>query len=201
MRVQKKINGSGVSGLKSQDRGLKLMVLILGFLACSLWLTGCGYTTRSLISNKFKTIYVAQFLNNIDITSEAKTSRRYQVYRPTLETDVTRAVIDRFMLDGNLRIVREEDADLALKGSLVDFRRDVLRYAVDDTPEEYRISIVVDISLRDRKEESLVWEEKNFIGDSTYFVSGINAKSEDTAVAEAVGDLARRIVERAVEAW
>lgn len=162
---------------------------------------GCGYTTRSLISDRYKTIYVSQFLNKIDITSEAKVSRRYQVYRPVLETDITKAVIDRFILDGNLRIEKEGNADLILKSSLIDFRRDVLRYATDETPEEYRLSLTVDISLWDRKEDKLLWEEKNFIGDTTYFLSGPNAKSEDTAIIDATKDLARRIVARTVEVW
>lgn len=175
------------------------LVLVVCYLVFSI--LGCGYTTRSLISDKFKTIHIYQFLNKIDITSEAKVSRRYQVYRPALETDITKAVIDRFMLDGNLRIEKEQSADLILKGFLVDFRREVLRYATDDTPEEYRITIVVDISLWDRDEDKLVWEEKNFIGDSTYFLSGPNAKSEDAAIVDAVRDLARRVVERAVENW
>lgn len=175
------------------------LLLFVCYLSFSI--LGCGYTTRSLISDKYRTIYIHQFSNKIDITSESKVSRNYQVYRPVLETDITRAVIDRFMLDGNLRIEKEANADLVLKGFLVDFRRDVLRYATDDTPEEYRISLVVDISLWDRNEDKLLWQEANFIGDTTYFLSGPNAKSEDTAIVDGVNDLARRVVERTVENW
>lgn len=176
-----------------------LLLLLAGYLPLAI--LGCGYTTRSLISNKFKTIYVSPFLNKIDITSEAKASRTYQVFRPILETDVTRVVIDRFILDGNLRIGKEQASDLILKGFLVDFRKDVLRYETDETPEEYRISVVVDINLWDRNEDKLLWEEKNFTGDTTYFLSGPNAKSESSAIADAVADLARRIVERVIEEW
>ena len=46
-----------------------------------------------------------------------------------------------------------------------------------------------------------MWEEKGFIGDATYFTSGTLAKTEDTALDEAVDDLARRIVERTIEWW
>jgi hypothetical protein len=164
-------------------------------------ISGCGYTTRSMISNQYKTIYVIPFLNKIDITSEANAGRDYRLYRPVLETDITRAVIDRFMFDGNLRPAKKENTDLILKGDLIDYRRDVLRYETDDTPEEYRISLAVDISLWDGKENKLIWEEKGFTGDTTYFLTGANAKSENAAITDATADLARRIVERTVENW
>ena len=109
MRVQEQINSKNlpyVSGLMSWASCLKSIVLILWLVACGLWLVGCGYTTRSMISDKFKTIYVAPFINKIDITKETDTAHRYKIYRPTLETDITKSVIDRFLFDGNLRPIR-----------------------------------------------------------------------------------------------
>ena len=180
---------------------LRILFLFLAICHMLYALPGCGYTTRSMISSQYKTIYVIPFLNKIDITSEANTGRDYRLYRPVLETDITRAVIDRFMFDGNLRPAKKENTDLILKGDLIDYRRDVLRYETDDTPEEYRISLAVDISLWDGKENKLVWEEKGFTGETTYFLTGANAKSENTAITDATADLARRIVERTVENW
>jgi hypothetical protein len=60
---------------------------------------------------------------------------------------------------------------------------------------------MVDISLRDTKEDRIVWEEQSFTGDTTYFLSGTNAKSDATAITEATKDIARRIVARTVENW
>jgi hypothetical protein len=176
-----------------------ILFLVLGYLPLAIG--GCGYTSRSLITDKYKTIYVPPFSNKIDISLETKTSRKYQAYRPLLETDITRSVIDRFMLDGNLRIAKEGEADLILRGALVNFRRDVLRYETDDTPEEYRINVVAQVGLWERKDNKLLWEQKNLIGDSTYFLSGPNVKSEDAAIMDATADLARRIVEKVVEVW
>ncbi len=168
----------------------------------SLCLVGCGYTTRSMISGKFKTIYVAPFVNNIDITRETDTAFKYKINKPLLETDITRSVTNRFLWDGNLKPANKESADLVLKGELNEFRRDVLRYTQNtDEVEEYRLNLIVNISLWDNKENKLVWEEKNFTGDTTYFTVGPSKKSDDAAVKDAVEDLARRIVERAVEQW
>jgi hypothetical protein len=154
-----------------------------------------------LIVGKFKTIYVEPFVNKVDVTQEAYSANKYRIYRPMLETDITKSVINKFLWDGNLKPVAEEAADLILKGDLVEFRRDVLRYADNDEVTEYRLNLVVNISLWDKKEDKLVWKEDNFTGDTTYFTTGSQAKSEDTAINDALKDLARRIVERAVEQW
>jgi hypothetical protein len=147
---------------------------------------------------------VAPFVNKIDITQETDAATKYKIYKPMLETDITKAVIDKYLADGNLRPVKSEAADLTLKGELLEFRRDPLRYTDSDEVEEYRINLIVNIRLQDNRKNELVWEENRFTGETTYFTSftttGI-AKSDVTAVADAITDLARRIVERTVEQW
>ncbi len=165
---------------------------------------GCGYTTRSMISNQFHTIYVVPFVNKIDITKETDAANKYKLYKPMLETDITRALSNKYLFDGNLRPVKSESADLILKGELVEFQRDPLRYTDNNEVEEYRISIGVNLTLWDTKENKLVWQENNFTGDFTYFTSFTTAgtpKSDEVAVNDAVADLARRVVERTVEQW
>lgn len=162
---------------------------------------GCGYTSRSAIRDKYKTIYISPFTNNTDITQESYSANRYRIYRPTIETDVTKAVIDKFLSDGNLKPVKEEAADLVLRGEVINYRRDPLRYDKNDEVLEYRINIVVNLSLLNRQDATLLWEEKNFTGDTSFFTTGPNSKSEDTALSDALKDLARRIVERTVDMW
>ena len=166
-------------------------------------LIGCGYTTRSFVNPRIKTIYIQPFVNKIDITSELSENRKYKTYFPLLEVKITKSIIDRFIFDGNLRIGRPETADVILKGELINYAKDPLRYKDTDntTVDEYRLSLAVNISLIDREEDKVLWEENNFIGDATYFTSGSSAKSEGTALSDAVVDLARRIVERTIEEW
>ena len=122
-----------------------------------------------------------------------------------LETEVTRAVNNKFLFDGNLKPTDKDSADLALKGDLIDFRRDPLRYTENDEVAEYRINIVVNISLWDNRENKEIWQENGFTGDTSYFTSYYSVaserKEESVAVTDAINDLARRIVERAVEQW
>ncbi len=190
---------------KEEEMMKKFLLLVLPFCFSLFTLAGCGYTTKSMISNQFKTIYVVPFVNKIDITQESSVGNKYRINKPMLESDITRRVSNKFLFDGNLRPTKGESADLMLKGELVDFRRDPLRYNDNNDVEEYRINLVVNISLWDKKENKLVWEENNFTGDYTYFTSFASTiavkKSDDTAVNEAIDDLARRIVERTVEQW
>jgi hypothetical protein len=169
--------------------------------ACLLYIAGCGYTTRSMIVGKFRTIYIEPFVNKVDISNEAYSENKYRIYRPTLETDITQFVINKYLFDGNLRPVKSNDADLFLKGELVEFRRDPLQYSNSDTVTEYRLNIVVNLKLWDKKENKLLWTENNFTGTTTFFITGSNSKTEDTAINDALDDLARRIVERTVEQW
>ena len=162
---------------------------------------GCGYTTRSLLPPAFKTIYVENFKNSINVTAEQSNLRMYRGYRPGMEIELTKAVISRYIFDGNLKVANDGKADLILKAELVDFKRDALRYDANDNVEEYRIKMVVNMQLDDAKTGTMVWRERGFAGESTYRTSGSLAKSESQAVADAIIDLARRIVERTIEAW
>ncbi|MBI4982910.1 MAG: hypothetical protein HZC15_07270 [Candidatus Omnitrophica bacterium] len=173
--------------------------LILLFM---LGVIGCGYTTHSAFVKKYKSVYVEPFINKVDITNESYTENKYRIYRPMLETDITRAVINRFLLDGNFKPVKEDVADLVLKGELVEFRKDPLRYNQNnDEVTEYRVNLIVNMSLWDKRNNKLLWEETRFTGDTSYFTTGYQAKTEQEAIEAALVDLSRRVVDRVVEEW
>jgi hypothetical protein len=175
------------------------LVLILAIALGAI--SGCGYTTGSLLPAHLKTINIENFANKIPLTDEVSDQNRYKTYRPLLEVDVTRAIIDRFIFDGHLRISQKKDANLILEGSLVDFRREPTKYGYDDTIDQYRIVIFVDLKLIDAASEKVIWTENNFAGNDYYFTTGPQQKSENAAVSDALNDLARRVVERVVDVW
>lgn len=184
----------------------KALFSLLIFCQVPLFILGCGYTTRSMVSEKYRTIYVTPFVNKIDITSEVDSGSKYRIYRPRLETDITVAVTNKYLFDGNLRPTNKETADLVLKGEVVEFRKDPVRYTDSDEVSEYRINLVVNISLWDNKENKILWESDNFTGDTHYFTSyyplaNVTKQTDDQAISSALDDLARRIVERTVNEW
>jgi hypothetical protein len=148
-----------------------------------------------------RSIYVENFVSKVKVTDEPTNERMYKGYVPGMETDITKAVSDRFLYDGNLKIAKPADADLILVGELMDFKREALRYDANDNVEEYRIILVTNLALKRAKTGETVWSEENFSGETTYRTGGSLAMSETAAVDAAADDLARRIVERTVEEW
>ena len=164
-------------------------------------LVGCGYTTGSLLPTHFKKICVDSFINKIDVSREFSDKRGYEMYRSGLESDITRAVIDRFIFDGNLSVVKADDADLLMKGELVYFTKEPLRYDNYDNIEEYRVVVSVNVELEDASTGKILWREEGFTGEYTYRTTGTLAASEESALSGAVEDLAKRLVEKTVEGW
>lgn len=175
--------------------------LLLIVIVATLSLFGCGYTTGSLLPDHLKTIHVEDFQNKIDISDEPSDKRGYRIYRAGVEADITEAVIDQFIFDGHLRIVDRDDADLILKGELIDYYKQPLRYDRFDNVEEYRIIVTVNIELKDTVKDKVLWKEDGFIGYDTYRLTGSFASSEDQARQDAIKDLASKIVEKAIEGW
>lgn len=178
-----------------------LIIASLFFTCQALFTAGCGYTTSAIISSGAKSIHINNFVNRINLTEEPTDKRMYIAYKSGMELDITRQVIDRFIMDGNLKVISADEADLTLNGELIDFLKEPLRYDTNDNITEYRVKIVVNLTLLNRRDNKVIWEEKNFTGEATYKLAGEYAKSEGLALDDAAGDLAMRIVERTVEGW
>lgn len=159
--------------------------------------SGCGYTFRSNLPKNIQRVYVENFNNRIEFTQE---DSRYSGYFPGLENDISRFIEERFIMEGTLRLTDRRDlADLVLSGELVHYTRQPLRYEGDEV-KEYRISIGVNCIAMNMHKDEIMWQGR-VIGDSTYFLRGVLAKTESQAVDEAVEDLARRVVEKVVIQW
>ena len=173
----------------------------LFFLCLAAWpVSGCGYTAHSLLPAEVKSVYVAPVKNAIDLSGETGEKSRFRVYRPGLEVDVTNAIINRFIFDGNLKVAPPERANAVLEAKLLDYRRDPLRYNGADDVQEYRLSVKVDVVFFQMPGHKVLWHEM-LVGDTTFFLSGPRAIGEDEAAAKAVEDLALRVVEKTVELW
>ena len=179
-------------------RALKSCLLLVCALA--LGLSSCGYTATRILPSQYRTIYVEPFVNAIPITQESS-ERGYITNYPEIEEKATQGVINRFLVDGNLRVINKaEEADLRLTGKLLDFYRQSIRRKDDNTVEEYRLNLSASITLRD-KQGKLLLEEPMLVGDTTYFLSGPTVKSEARAVDDLITDFSQRIVEWVIEYW
>ena len=160
-------------------------------------IAGCGYTTGSLLPSNYKKIAIQPFQNKVPYVGEDNS----QIYVQQLETNVRSAIIDRFLFDGNLHIADPDKADLVLSGNLISIFQDTLRQDVNLNVQEYRIRIVVSLSLTDTATSKVLWKEPSFTGETTYFLTGPQSMTQSAAIDAALTDLATRIVERTVEKW
>ncbi len=166
----------------------------------ALALAGCGYTTKSNLPENIKRVHVAPVKNGVDLSSEISDKTPFRVYRPGIEVELTNAIINRYIFDGTLKVTAPEKADAVLESTLVDYRRDALRYNEGDDVQEYRLSVVIDAVMTQKSDGKLLWKER-LTGDTTFFLSGGRSITEDEAAAKAVEDVARRVVERTIEYW
>ncbi len=172
------------------QRFLCLFITVILFLGFS----GCGYTTNVTIPGNIKTIYVPNFKNSIPI------SKRY-TYVSGLEIDITNNVIDRLIFDGNLKVVKEDEADAILLGEVIGYEQEAVRFDSLESVSQYRLFIVVRLTLKKRETDEILWQENHFAGDSEYFIDGRDAISERSAANLAIEDISKKIVDRIVEDW
>lgn len=173
--------------------------LVFVFLASAV-LSGCGYTMKSNLPEDIKTIYVAPVKNEIDLTSEIVDQGRYKSYKAGLEVDIMNAIVNRFIFDGNLRVMKRDSADAILEAKVLEYSRDPLRYTSGDDVQEYRLTVIIEAVLYNARTRRVLWRG-NINGDSDYFLSGPRSISEEQALSKAIEDVARRVVEQTIEVW
>lgn len=180
----------------------KFFLFSIFYLLSSIFCSGCGYTTKSLLEPRIRNVYIDNFKNSIDITEEVSNKKPYTLYSPGLENEVTKAVSGRFIADGNLKVARHaRQADAIVSGELLEYIREPLRYDDAQDVTEYRVRVAASVRFLDRKSDKIIWEAGRFSGESSQRTEGGLKKTEEAARSEAVDDLARRIVEKTIEVW
>ena len=164
-------------------------------------LGGCGYTSKTSLPDHIKSVHVEKVENTIDITTDVTSKTAFKTYRPGIEVEMRNALQDQFIFDGHLKVADKDKADAVLRAQVTDFRRDPLRYNSDDSVQEFRVSVTGSFVFSDARTDAVIWSTQALSGSASYFLSGRLAKTEDEAVAAALEDLARHIVESVLEVW
>ncbi len=148
-------------------------------------MTGCGYSSKSLISRNINSIYIPIFDNT--------------TFWRGFEFDLTKAVKDEIMSRTNLRIVEKDNADTILSGTITKVAESVLIQNVRDDIVESRLKVFVDIKLEDRRTGRTLVEDKGLFESAEFVVNrgeNINSAAEENLVR-----LAETIVNRLEENW
>lgn len=159
--------------------------ILLAILGVGVVVTGCVYKTEYQLPLHVKKIAIPIFGND--------------TYEYGAENSLTDAVIESFLTDGRLKIVRLKDADAVLQGTMSSYGEEVLSYDDFDVAEEYRVYVEADIALKDLTTGEVLWEEKGMRETSTYWDMDTALQPQETEAegrARAIDNLAKDIVNR-----
>ena len=152
--------------------------------------TGCGYSASpALLPNHLKTVAIPVFENG---TPEAE-----------LEKEITDAVILRFVRDNHLKIVDEKSASSVIRGKVTSYRNSVFGFTNNNTSNEYRVTIGVEITFKDVVKNRELWSDQ-VVKSANYYVQdvpGQQAKTELDGRREAIEKIADEVLSRSVEGW
>lgn len=170
--------------------GVLLRSLSAAFAAAILFsgcLAGCFYTVRTSVPGHIKTIAIPVFVN--------------RTLQPTLETDLTQVVIDRFQKDNHLALAEAGSADAVLEGTLVNYENRVYRFDENAQAQEYIVTVTMDAVVKDQVKNKDLWSQQGIRASATYQLGGAQARTEADARKEAVEQLADILLSRTVEGW
>lgn len=159
-------------------------------LALAVLLAGCGYSLRSNLPPHIKTVAIPVLVNK---TPE-----------PAIEDFITQALIEAMVTSGRMRVVRPEQADALLEGEVIGFAIDPLAFDRAANITEYRLRIVLKLTLKDLKRNEVLWHEDRIEEKSDFRVPGQVTQTlirEDAAVKRAAVDIARTVIGLAVEGF
>lgn len=167
----------------------RLSGIVLNQIACLILIfaliSGCGYSTKSLISRKINSIYIPVFDND--------------TFRRGLEFELTKAVKDEIMSKTNLRIVQKDNADTILTGKILKVTEGILTQDITDNIVESRLTIYVAIKLEDRRTGRVLISESNLKNSAEFIVK--RGETIDSAAEEGLLALAKVIVYHLEDKW
>jgi len=162
----------------------------------AIFFNGCGYTTQGSYSPAYRTIFVKRIANDIDFIQE----KARPLYRPYIETKLHNFIVKDMMQEGMFKVVNSaKDADLILNTVLKRYELTPLRFNDQDDVTESRASIVVSLDLLHAHDQKVIWSEETFVSNESFFLTGSQAVTQESAVNDVIEDLSFRIVERVVD--
>jgi Lipopolysaccharide-assembly len=149
---------------------------------------GCGYTIGNRLPPHIKTVAVPIFKNR---TTE-----------PRVEAVITRAVVEAFSTNGQLRVVQPEEADAILEGELTGYTVQGVAFNSKINVQQYRLVVTLSVRFQDVRRRTILFQG-GISERADFAVQGTVAETitleKDTAVRGAAVDIGRAVVSRVVQ--
>lgn len=149
----------------------------------------CGpYTFNPNLPGHIKSIAIPLFKNP-------------RTFKYGAERILTDAVIDEFVADGALDVADENVADSKLTVEIVNYKKEPLSYDVQEVVKEYNLAVVISATFTDLTTNQVLWQEPSMYESVPYYAIGSRAETEDEALQRLAEELARKLVNRALQGW
>ena len=157
--------------------------ILLGF---ALLLNGCGYHlvgTGSSLPSHLKTLFIPMFTNS---SSE-----------PEIHRELTSSIINSFITDGRLKIVRKGNSDMVMKGSLFYYDLRAVSFSSSDFVSDYIVKLRVEVEVIDKVDDKHYIKKRKFTTKWDYKATSDIVNTETarlTALEEAYKEVGNRLV-------
>jgi outer membrane lipopolysaccharide assembly protein LptE/RlpB len=132
------------------------------------------------------------------LSSIAIPTLKNKTFEPGIEIQFTQAFLNEFIQDRRVKVVSRAEADAILEGVVTDFSAYGVAYDKSGFVLQYRTSIVVNFTLKDRTGKVL-WEERGWTENQWFRASSTgvtNEAAKQVAIQRTAGFMAERIRDR-----
>ena len=98
-------------------------------------------------------------------------------------------------------MVGEDVADAVITGKVTRYLLREMATRADLTVNEYQVQIAVSLTFTIKKTGEMIFEKRTFNGSGNYVLNDPQGTTEQTARAEAAGEIVRDILAQVVEDW
>ena len=171
----------------------KALICTWVILASVLITTGCGYRLAGKDNPMLagiNTIAIPYFKND--------------TFEAGIESVFTNVFANEFINSKRLQVVNIDQADVILRGTIKNFREQIISYNQDKKALEYRVFVSLDLRLEKRDTGEVLWKRKRLTDNEEYQVSSyitVTQADKTIAVEKMAQDLARRVYESIIQGF
>lgn len=162
--------------MKSKIFGLIVVSIFLLFIYCSY------YSFSGSMNPEIRSIAIPVF---DDVSSEFQ-----------IREKITSSVIEKFIIDNNLKVVSPEEADSILKGTIERVEDNPVSLRADETAQAFELYVYLKLEYQDRKSKKIIFK-KNLRGRGTYS----DPSQRDEGIDEAVDKISTDVLNLVISGW
>jgi len=117
-----------------------------------------------------------------------------------VKEQLTDAIIAQFTRDNTLKIADRRVAESALVGTLLKVEERAGAFTREESVQEIRVYVTVDLKYEDIKKRRAIWEEQ-MTQFGAYTPGGTGASDRNTAIKDAIDKIAQQVLNKTVAGW